>query len=272
MAAALAVEEEGYSINVITRTLSDSDLLGIFRGRQADGIILLEVETDDRRPEILRDHGYPFVMIGHRTDNTGLSFADVDVDHAITLAMEHLLGLGHRRIGYLSIDPVVGDKVYGFGLWALQAYRQACERAGVRPISATGAPTTDSLVAAATGLFARADRPTAVIAPSEKAAIGILQAAYAAGVVIPRDLSVVAMLGEGASELATPPLTTVSFPADEMGRTAAELLIGHLDRGDRTARQVLVRPTLTVRGSTAAPGAPRGRRLARAAAAGDGRP
>ena len=114
LAAALGVEDAGYSINIITRSLSEGDLLAIFRSRQADGIILLEIQTDDPRPEVLRDHGYPFVMIGHRTDNTGLSFADIDIEHGIGLAMEHLLGLGHRRIGFLTVDPVVEHRVYGF--------------------------------------------------------------------------------------------------------------------------------------------------------------
>ncbi len=80
MAAALGVEDAGYSINIITRTLNDSELLGLFRSRQVDGMLLLEILTDDHRPSLLRDHGHPFVMIGHRVDNTGLSFADIDID------------------------------------------------------------------------------------------------------------------------------------------------------------------------------------------------
>jgi DNA-binding LacI/PurR family transcriptional regulator len=253
MAAALAVEEAGYSINIITRTMSETELLAIFRSRQADGIILLEVETEDRRPAILRDHGYPSVMIGHRNDNTGLTFTDVDVEHVISIAMEHLVGLGHRRIGILSIDPVVAGRMYGFGTWALQAYERACERQGLRPMSVTGGPTTEAMTAAAAALLGARPRPSAVIVPSEKATIGIVQAAFARRITIPRDLSIVAMLGEAASELVAPPLTTVTFPAEELGRVAAELLIGRLGSGDPTPRQVFVRPGLTVRGSTASP-------------------
>ena len=96
-------------------------------------------------------------------------------------------------------------------------------------------------------------RPSAVIVPSEKATIGIVQAAYARRITVPRYLSIVAMLGESASELVAPPLTTVTFPAEELGRIAAELLIRRLDGGDPTPRQVFVRPGLTVRGSTAPP-------------------
>jgi DNA-binding LacI/PurR family transcriptional regulator len=128
MAAALGVEEAGYSINVITRSLTDADLLGIFRGRQADGMILLEILTDDRRVALLRDHGFPFVMVGRQLDNTDLSFVDVDIAHGIDLAIEHLVGLGHRRIGFVTVNPVVQDKTYAFATWALQAYERACAR------------------------------------------------------------------------------------------------------------------------------------------------
>ena len=253
MAAALSVEDAGYSINVITRSLTDSDLLGIFRSRQADGIILLEIQTDDHRAALLRDHGYPFVMIGHRTDNDGLSFADVDIEHGVGLAMEHLRGLGHRRIGFLTIDPVVKDKTYGFATWALRAYERACRQAGLEPLAVTGGPTTDGMSEAAARLLASDPAPTAIIAPQEQSVIGILKTAYARGITIPGDLSVVAMLGEAMSELATPPLTTISFPADELGQTAARILVDRLDHGQLAPQQRFLRPGLTVRGTTAPP-------------------
>jgi DNA-binding LacI/PurR family transcriptional regulator len=253
MAAALGVEDAGYSINIITRSMDDGQLLAIFRSRQADGIILLEIQTNDRRPEILRDHGYPFVMIGHRADNTGLSFADVDVEHGVGLAMEHLIGLGHRRIGFLTIDPVVEHKVYGFATWALRAYEEACARAGLTPATATGGPTNDSMAAAASRLLDAHPDLSAVVAPQEQSVIGVLKVCYARGIALPRDLSLIAMLGGAASELATPPLTTISFPADELGRAAAEILVNRLDRGDLAPRQVFLRPELTVRGTTARP-------------------
>ena len=76
---------------------------------------------------------------------------------------------------------------------------------------------------------------------------------YARGITIPGDLSVVAMLGEAMSELATPPLTTISFPADDLGRAAARILVDRLDHGEQAPQQVLLRPSLTIRGTTAPP-------------------
>ena len=253
LAAALGVEAAGYSINIITRSLNEGDLLAIFRSRQADGMILLEIQVNDPRPEVLRDHGYPFVMIGHRSDNTGLSFADIDIEHGVGLAMDHLVGLRHRRIGFLTVDPVVDHKVYGFAAWAVRAYEEACARAGLQPITATGPPNFEAMSAAAAQLLDAHPELTAVIAPQQQSVIGVLKACYARGKVIPRDLSLVAVLSDPMSELATPPLTSINFPAEELGHAAAKILIDRLDGEDLTPRQVVIRPELTVRGTTARP-------------------
>ncbi len=185
MTAALGVEEAGYSINIITRALSDSELLAIFRSRQADGIILLEVLTDDRRAEILRDHGYPFVMIGHRTNSDGMSFVDVDVQYGIDIAMEHLVGIGHRRIGFVGIDPAVGNKRYGYATWTLDAYQRTCERLGLGAVSAVGGLTAEDVSEAAQHLLDEHADITAFLALQEQSVIGLLKASRARNLRIP---------------------------------------------------------------------------------------
>ncbi len=253
MSAALGVEDAGYSINIITRTLTDAELLGIFRSRQADGIILLEILTEDARPELLRDHGYPFVMIGRRTDNAGLSFADVDVDQGMELAVDHLVTLGHRRIGLLTIDPVVRDETYGYATWAMRGYERACVEHGLPVIRHVGAPTAGAMSEAAGWLLDEHPGITACIAPQDQSVIGLFRAAADRAIKVPTDLSVVAMLDESLAELATPPLTTISFPSDELGRAAARILLDRLDRGRPGPDQVLVTPKLVRRGTTAPP-------------------
>jgi DNA-binding LacI/PurR family transcriptional regulator len=253
MAAALGVEDAGYSINIITRTLNDADLLGIFRSREVDGIIFSEVLTDDPRPELLRDYGFPFVMIGRRADNTGLSYVDLDIDHAIGLAIEHLVELGHRWIAFLTFDPVVQEKRYGFTTWALQAYERACLRHGLVPLPCLGGLTADEMSAAGHRMLESHPEVTAFITPQELSAVGVLRAAQARRLRVPDDLSIVAMLGELSSELATPPLTTVAFPADELGNAAARMLLEMLTQAKPAGEQMLLRTKLSVRGSTTVP-------------------
>jgi len=253
IAAALGVEDAGYSITIITRALGDSELLGIFRGRHADGIILLEILADDHRPELLRDHGFPFVMIGHRADNTGLSFVDVDIEHGMGLAVDHLAELGHREIALLTVDPVVQDKTYGFATWALRGFQAACVRLGLCAWPSVGGPSEAAMATAALSLMDAHPGITAFIAPQQQSVIGVLMAARARSLRLPQDLSLIGMLSESMSGLATPTLTAIDFPADELGRLAAQMLLDRLDGGQAWPRQVLLPAQLIVRESTAVP-------------------
>jgi DNA-binding LacI/PurR family transcriptional regulator len=253
LSAALGVEDAGYSINVITRNLSDAELLGIFRSREVDGIIFSEVLTDDRRPDVLRDHGFPFVMIGRRAENSGLSYVDLDIDDAIGIAIDHLVELGHRSIAFLTFDPTIHEHRYAFMTWALEGYERACGRHGLKPLACLGGLTVTEMTAVAERMLADHPEMTAFVAPQEQSAIGVLRAAENRGLRVPNDLSVVAMLGEMSAELATPPLTTVRFPADELGNAAARMLVDMLVGGREAGEQLLIKTQLDVRGSTSVP-------------------
>ena len=67
-----------------------------------DGLILMEIKLQDARAEFLRHRRFPFAMIGHREDNDGISFVDVDFVHAAREALRYLAGLGHRRVAFLG--------------------------------------------------------------------------------------------------------------------------------------------------------------------------
>jgi DNA-binding LacI/PurR family transcriptional regulator len=248
--AALGCEDAGYSINIIVNSLSDNELLAIFRGGQADGMILMEIQTHDRRVEVLRQHAYPFVLIGRCADNTGVSFVDIDIDYGVTMAMQHLVDLGHRQIGFVTLLPVVQEKEYGYSTWALQSYDRACHQCGLPQQWRAVGLNSDAAAAAVKRLLDENPHITAIVTPQEHCVIGVLKAIRAQGLRVPDDISVIGLLNESMSELATPPLTTISFPAVEMGREAARILLGHLDGTLTTPQQVLIRPQLIVRGST----------------------
>ncbi|CAG0980797.1 HTH-type transcriptional regulator DegA [Anaerolineae bacterium] len=248
--AALGCEAAGYSINIIVNSLSDNDLLAIFRSGQADGMILMEIQTHDRRVEVLRQHAYPFVLIGRCADNTSLSFVDMDVEQGVTAAMQHLVELGHRQIGFVTLSPVVQDKEYGYSRWALQSYDRACRQSGLPQQWCAVNLDSDDAAAVVQRLLDEHPHMTAIVTPQEHCVIGVLKAIRARGLRIPDDMSVIGLLNEAMNELATPPLTTISFPGAELGREAARILLGRLDGTLTTTQQVLIRPELVVRGST----------------------
>ncbi len=127
----MSCEDAGYSLNLIVNALSDNELLSIFRSGQADGIILMEILTHDRRVQLLEEHALPFVMIGRCADNTGLSYVDIDIGKGVAEAIQYLHALGHREIGFVTLAPVRQEKEYGYATWALQGYENACRQYGL---------------------------------------------------------------------------------------------------------------------------------------------
>ncbi len=108
----------------------------------------------------------------------------------------------------------------------------------------------DSTESVVLTLFTDHPGMTAIIAPQEIGVPGLLKAIRARGLRIPEDLSVVAMLNDSMSELITPALSTISFPARDMGYQAARTLIGHMTGELSGPQQVLLKPQLNIRRST----------------------
>lgn len=248
--AALRCEEYGFTLNLIVGALSENDLLGIFRSGQADGMILVEMLVNDWRVELLRQQTTNFVMIGRCADTTGLTYVDSDIGAGVADAMTHLVELGHRQVGIITLGRATPDKEYGFTTWARQGYEAACRRFGLQSFIRAADLTTESVFATAMALITENPGITALVTPQDSGVPGILKAIAALGLRIPEGISVVGLLDESFAEVTTPPLTALSFSSRELGFTAADLLMARLDGSAQESEQLLVRPELCVRGST----------------------
>ena len=248
--AAMSCEDAGYSLNLIVNALNDNELLSIFRSGQADGIILMEILTHDRRVQLLQEHDLPFVMIGRCADNTGLSYVDIDIGEGVVDAIQSLYVLGHREIGFITLSPVRQEKEYGYATWAVQGYQKACQQYGLPSLWRTVDLKNDSTESVLFTLITDYPCMTAIIVPQEIGVSGSLKAIRAKGLRIPEDLSVVAMLNDSMNELITPPISAMSFPGRDMGYQAARILIGHMTGELSGPQQVLLKPELNIRGST----------------------
>lgn len=183
----------------------------------------------------------------------GIALSTVSVDHeqGARIAMEHLIALGHRRIAFVN--------------WTLEAPHCAAAQRGVEAVLASRAmpwdPALSRVVArphprdtadATSELLALPDPPTAIFAYGDLMAYGALTAAQAAGMDVPRDLSIVGYDDIPLARHLIPPLTTVRQDTYEIGRRAAEILIEEIE-GREIRQRVLLQAELRVRGSTAAP-------------------
>lgn len=254
--AAMRCAAAGYSLNLIASSLTENDLLNIFRSGQADGMILMEILTHDWRVELLRKHGYPFVMIGRCGENTGLSYVDIDIGRGVVEAMQHLVGLGHRHIGFLTIAPVLQEKEYGYVTWALQGYRSACQRFDLPVLWQVVDLKSEHVQEVVLGFLDEHPQVTALVTPQHANVPDILKALQSRQVRIPEDLSVIGLVEDSIARFSPSPLTAIGFPSAEMGKEAARILVEHCDGRSHAHQQVLLPAPLMV-GSSTGPARPR---------------
>ncbi|MEU8402162.1 substrate-binding domain-containing protein [Nonomuraea sp. NPDC048892] len=162
--------------------------------------------------------------------------------------VDHLLGLGHRRIGLLANAGLSSASE------RVSLFRRMMKAAGLPPQVIAGS-TADETIGRVVRALAKTDRPTAVITDSDLLAHYVYDAAAEAGLRIPRDLSVVGHDDLPTSHLLAPALTTIAVDRFEIGRQAATMLIGALN-GDEIERPHRELPAeLIIRSSTARPAA-----------------
>lgn len=147
---------------------------------------------------------------------------------ALTL-MEYLIGLGHRRVGFIGGRPELQSAVQ-----RLQGYRDGLRRAGIPldpELIQAGDYTEETGFRCAQRLLALPRPPTAIFAANDQSAIGVLRAAREAGLNVPDDLSVAGFDNIPEAVYVRPALTTVDQSIDKMSYMAAKMLIG-LIRGE----------------------------------------
>ncbi len=230
-----------------------------------DGFILFCFAERDETLAKAVARGLPLVTVDSARA-PGVPSVGIDDARAAEEAAGHLLGLGHRRFGVLSMElakdgstgPVSAERAAAApasGSRArLEGYRRALAAAGVGPEAAPVFETQndrEGVQAGVAWLMDRPDPPTALLAMSDVMALAALDALAARGLRAPQDVSLVGFDDAPEAARAHPPLTTVGQPAEEKGRAAAQMLLGLREARD------LVLPAALVRRATTGPPPPR---------------
>jgi LacI family transcriptional regulator len=241
----------GYNIILCTtdnQPRVQEEYVEILRQRRVDGIIFGSVFLADPVVEALVTSGYPCLMYNRRLQTRRGNFIVLDNARASRDLTRHLVGLGHRRIGFVSGLPNISTAAD-----RLRGYRAALREAGlpVNPdLIRPGAFHAGTAHEAAQELLKRRERPTAIVASNDLMALGVIRAATDLEVRIPEDLAVV---GFDDIEIAGHPhiqLTTMAQQKAEMGRLAALGILEVIRGGARLARaplQKILAPTLVIR-------------------------
>ena len=222
--------------------------------RRVDGVIICSTQVSQQQQRRLAAFNVPTVLINNQ--------APEDVTHSIYLdavsgsreVTEYLVGLGHRRIGYLG--NLRGGRT---NIDRLRGYRQALNTAGIRQRPDYLQEASSGLAAggaeAASAFLRLSEPPTAIVCYNDVMAIGALQVLQSAGVKVPEQCAVTGFDNIELSAYVTPPLTTFSQPKYELGREAALMMLRLLESSDGDAGDDVrtLRGTLIIRSSTAPP-------------------
>lgn len=248
----VAAEDYRVLISSVGSTVeTEVALLRSLASGYVDGLIISPLRVDDELVAELTRLRVPVVVVGLLPHPGGFDNVRARSAAGIALAVEHLLGTGRRRIGFVNgPEDTTPGRVRG------EAFTAACERAGLAERRAVAADFTFAAgLDAARDLLDRAaasgDPLDAVLAANDLIAAGTYHACAERGLRIPADLAVVGMDDSALAAQLLPTLTSVDLGAAVRGRHAAELLLARLREPARPAQSVVVEPTLVVRTSTA---------------------
>jgi LacI family transcriptional regulator len=253
--AAKGMHDTGYELVVYSASGLGQDINGWERrylsrisGTLTDGVILVAPSVVDA------PHTGPLVAVDPHVGASGLPSVDADNLKGARVATEYLIGLGHRRIGFLA-----GRADLESVRLREQGYRDALADAGIPfdpELVQHGDFRQEQSRLAAARLLDASPRPTAIFAANDNSAIETIQVANARGLVVPRDLSVIGFDNIPESALNSPPLTTVDQSIQRMGFEAVRLLIRLITGHETEPARVTLPTELVLRSSCAPPAAP----------------
>jgi LacI family transcriptional regulator len=222
------------------------------RHHNVDGVVLMGVDGENDEVRKVTGSGLPTAGVDVEIDGPATTYAISDNCGGAGAAVRHLHELGHRRIA--TITGLLGTRP---GRDRLQGYREALAELGLparEDYIAEGDFYTDSGRGGMVRLLALDEPPTAVFAGSDMMALGAIHAAAAAGMSVPRDLSVVGFDDMQLADQMNPPLTTLRQDKAGLGTAAGAELVRMIDGEPESAMPVVMLPVeLIARGSSAPP-------------------
>jgi LacI family transcriptional regulator len=257
VAQGIELAAEGADMSVVicnsnNRSVREQAHLAQLMEQRVLGILMTPIDANAPWIDAVAERGVPLVIVDRTRDDD--RFCSVAVDDVLggRLAIEHLIEQGHTRVAFIG-----GPKSLGQVRERWAGAQTAWSDAGLPGDDLVELTTAALSVAEGraagerlTGLSA-ARRPTAAFCANDITALGLLQAAIAAGWRVPSDLAIVGYDDIEFASAAAVPLTSVRQPREELGRTAAQLLLSETSGESHLHQRVVFRPELVARASTA---------------------
>lgn len=247
----------GTRMNVPGVSATDAEaelrLIDSMADRGMDGMILVAPAATQKRVDEAAA-GVPIVVIGRHMRSARHDTVVDDDARGAALVVDHLAGLGHRRIAHIDQrEPDAGRAATMPNAVRTRGYRDAMAAHGLTPDVVSTGYTEEGGYLGAKQLLARAEPPTAVFAGADIVAMGVLTAVAEAGLRVPEDLSVAGYDNTSFAALGPIGLTSVDQAGHQIGADAARLLQERIAHRERPSTFITTSPGLVVRRTTAPP-------------------
>ena len=221
--------------------------------RKVEGVAVLSFGAEEPVLDQLTHRDIPMVLAEFRLDDPKVSTILLDYSTGIHAAVQHLADLGHTRIAFLA-----GPHKLHSAITRENDFRAAIQESGLTIQKKWIIECDHTLKGGMVGfsqLQELGTRPTAILCSNDMTAIGVLRAAYMAGLRVPDDVSVVGLDDIDFAEFTLPPLTTIRLSRTDLARSAFDALRQQAEdpNNPKIQREYLVSTSLVVRGSTGAP-------------------
>jgi DNA-binding LacI/PurR family transcriptional regulator len=249
-----ALAQQGFTPVLCTQTaggVTEADYVDLLLQQQVSGVVFagglyMQADAPHDHYQRLTSRKLPTVLVNAPIDGLGFATVSCDDASAAEQAVQHLISLGHTKIGLL-----LGPPDHMPSRRKLAAARRTADAAGI-PISpdriAHSLYSLEAAQASATRLIRTG--VTAIVAASDPMALGAIRAVRRAGLEVPDDVSVIGFDDSALMSSIDPPLTTVRQPIDAMGRLVIELLTAQIAGTAVAHDEMLFEPELVVRSST----------------------
>jgi DNA-binding LacI/PurR family transcriptional regulator len=237
----------GLLVGAVDAAQAERSSSRLVQAGRVDGLMVASARPGHPVIRSLRDHGMPHVFVNRGVPESGRNVV-VDEARASAAALDHLVSLGHRRIGH-----VAGPHELDTARRRTAGFVEAAEAHGLEIEVAEGDFGESGGAAAARELLERRPDLTALYTSTLSQAVGVYHTAWELGLDVPADVSLVGYDDMPLAQYLRPPLTTVRTPLAELGAAAVDALVDQLLGGDPRDVVVETAPEVVVRASTAEP-------------------
>jgi DNA-binding LacI/PurR family transcriptional regulator len=250
---ATAAEESAYNLILYTSMAGNAERIkSLCRSREVDGIIVAwppKLSETVALSRLMSEEDMPHIFVPRRLPHVNLSYVATDHVQGVRLLTNHLIALGHRRIGFERLPEVYetdADRHAGYA----EALRQADIPYDPALVIRADSSAEDYYERTFNVFLSRPEPPTAILFFTDPVAYRALALARQRNIAIPDELSIAGYDGILSFDMTEPALTTVRQSASEMGKLAVESLLKSIANGGAEAQQHTLPAELIARGST----------------------